>query len=123
MSLGGYMMYSDWSFRSQTEQTTGMVVGVRSHLGGKGSRSFAPEVTFTTAASQVITFTNPVYYSGADYRVGDTIVVHYPLTEPEGARISVPRFGFPLWSFVFGLVFFILSVIGLRQRNVAQTQR
>ncbi len=117
MGLGLYTVYSDWRFSTQTEQATGTVVRVHSSLGRKSLRSYAPEVTFTTAANEMVTFTNPMYHSGANYRVGDAITVHYPAGEPEQARVSAPILGFPLWSFALGLFFFVLSIIGLRQKT------
>lgn len=73
-----------WRFLRRSVITSGWVTNmVRS---GKGL--LAPQVKFTTAEDETITFTHPVSSRPPAYRTGQTVTVRYQPSRPHEARLN-----------------------------------
>lgn len=122
IGLGGYLFYDAWNVQGRSQQAIGTIARVDSRYasGSRGGQGYAPEVTFTTASDQIITFINPVYSTRFSQRAGETVIVHYSSDNPQDARIRMPADSFAFWSIIFGSFFFLLGIIGRRQMKAAE---
>jgi len=83
---------SSRSFFAKALEADGVVVGLTEIIyednDDRESILYAPEVVFSTADGEEVTFTSGVGSSPPNYRIGQQVKVFYEPTEPQNAKVD-----------------------------------
>lgn len=111
-----FMVSGNLSFLNNSLKADGNVVRiVQSRSSDNGNFMYSPEISFTDALGQTITFDSNISSSVSTYQVGEKVSVLYNKNNPQDAKINTffqLWFGPILMTFL-GAIFFIVGLLTL----------
>jgi len=113
-------------FLRSSVETDGSVINIiHSRSSDSVNAMYTPEVSFTDASGQTITFTSNISSSSSSYKIGDKVSVLYDKNNSRSARINT---FFQLWfatiiMSVVGVIFFIIGLFIITKKIISSNLR
>jgi hypothetical protein len=114
------------SFLNSSIKTDGSVVNIiHSRSSDSVNAMYTPEVSFTDASGQAITFTSNISSSSPSYKIGDKVSVLYDKNNSQSARINT---FFQLWfativMSIVGVIFFLIGLFIIIKKIISSNLR